>query len=273
MASQTFADLLKAAVEDIAAHGYDSADRVAFWSEQIRAAAERTLRSPDAIDRMLREGLAAIYRRLIDRGIIIKQHPGLSRHTIDMVAPQLRGELDRRILAAADLIKLNRDEAVQKTLHRFQGWATSVPKGGSDIIDKRKVVGDLKKPTAQEKFRDRRVEIDQGHKLIASINETIANGNGALAIIWKSHWRQANYDYREDHKGRDGKCYAIRGNWALLRGLMSKGPNGYYDEITAVAEEPFCRCDGVYVYNVGSLPDDMLTAKGRAELERVRAKV
>lgn len=270
MVSRQYADILQAAVDDIAEHGYDDPDRILRWTEAIKAAAEQSLQSPSAIDRMIREAMATIYRRLIDRGIIIKQHPGLSRFTIDMIAPQLRGELDRRILASADLIRLNREEAIRKTLHRFQGWATSVPKGGSYVIDKRKIVGELKKPTATERFHIRRVEIDQGRKLVSSISETIALGNNALAGIWHSRWRVPNYNYREKHKDRDLKVYMIRDNWAIRAGLAKVGPAGYYDEITPVAFEPYCSCSMQWLYALQSLPDEMLTEKGRAELARVR---
>jgi hypothetical protein len=45
----------------------------------------------------------------------------------------------------------------------------------------------------------------------------------------------------------------------------------YYDEITAVGEEIYCRCWADYLYNLRDLPPSMVTAAGKAELERVRA--
>jgi hypothetical protein len=90
------------------------------------------------------------------------------------------------------------------------------------------------------RFDERRVLVDQGHKLISAINRTVAEEGNAIAGTWHSHWRQAGYDYREDHKERDDHVYAIRGNWAIKDGLMKVGPAGYSDEITQAAEEPFC---------------------------------
>ena len=90
-------------------------------------------------------------------------------------------------------------------------------------------------------------------------------------MIWHSKWRQQNYDYREDHKERDLKVYAIRDNWAITKGLMKAGPAGFYDDITKVAEEVFCQCYAKFIYNIRSLPVDMLTAKGKAALADARA--
>ena len=226
---------------------------------------------PQAVENRLREALYAIYRRLVDRGEVAKFHPGVGRLTIERFTPQMRAALDRRIVASANLIRLNRDEVIEKTLRRFSGWATSVPPGGSRTTNRREVKEDVKKPLASSPFVERRVLIDQGHKLSAAISDVIATENSAIAAKWNSHWREQNYDYRVKHRERDGRVYAIRGNWALERGYMKAGDAGYLDEVTQPGEEPFCRCWVTYVYAVGRLPDDMVTQKGRDELERVRS--
>jgi hypothetical protein len=56
-------------------------------------------------------------------------------------------------------------------------------------------------------YEARRVMIDQNHKLIANIDNVIATSNNAIAAEWHSHWRQAGYDYREDHK--EATCWSI----------------------------------------------------------------
>ncbi len=270
---ETYYEVLTAAINDLTANGYDSAERIAFWSAKIREAAERQMGAPHVMEQMLRETLAAVHKRLIERGEIAKFHPGVARFTIDRLRPQIRAELDRRILAAADLIKINRTNAIEKTLQRFQGWSTSIPKGGSDAVNKAKTKTALRKAMAQLPFEERRVLIDQGHKLTASISNVIATDGGAIALIWRSHWRQAGYDYRPDHKERDGKVYLLRDSWAKAAGLVKQGPAGYYDEITAVGEEVYCRCNAVYLYALRELPAEMITPKGAAELERVRAQI
>lgn len=263
-------DVITAAVADVTEHGYDNPERIAAWMTRIRQAATASLVPEHELAQVLQSTMRAIYTRLVERGRISKFHPGAARFTIDKVRPQLRAELDRRILASANLIKLNRAEAIEKTLRRFSGWATSVPVGGSGAVDRRDVKDNIRKSLTQLPFEERRVLIDQGHKFTSALNETIATGGGAIACVWRSRWRQAGYDYREDHKERDGLVYAIRGNWAIERGLMKLSPNGYVDQITKPGEEVFCRCSYEYIYNLRDLPTEMLTTKGKAELARVR---
>lgn len=267
---ESFYDVLTRAVLDMTEFGYDSVDRVAMWLQRLKEAARRSLVPEATLDATLKATLRAVYRSKIERGGILKQHPGIGRFTLQQVAPRLRAELDRRIVASAGLIKLNRTRAIEDTLQRFSGWATSIPAGGTDAASRRAVKDQIRKPLASLPFRERRVLVDQGHKFAANLSNILATDGGAIALIWHSNWRQLNYDYREDHKERDLKVYMLRDNWAQRAGLVKAGAAGYYDQVTAVGEEVFCRCFAQYLYSLRSLPADMLTAKGRIELERVR---
>jgi hypothetical protein len=269
---RTFDAVLRAAVRDLSEHGYDSAERVANWVAQIRAAARNHRHRPGEMEARLRAALNAIYVRLVERGGLVRLHPGVARFTIEKLRPAMRAELDRRILASADLIRLNRESAIEKTLQRFSGWATSIPAGGSRATDKVAEAKLVRKSLAQLPFVERRVLIDQGHKLAASISHVVAMGGGAIAGVWHSHFRQPGYDYREPHKNIDGQLFTVRGNWALEKGLMKPSPNGYTDEIEQPAELPFCRCYYQWVYHLSALPADMLTVRGRAALEGLNRK-
>src|SRR6185437_5793301 len=250
MATPRFNDVLTAAVEDITEHGFDSEERVALWMQRLREALEQSMMPPAQLRDMLVDAMRAIYRRLIERGDILRHHPGISRYTLQNVAPHLRDELDRRILASASLIKLNRDEMVEKTLRRFAGWATSIPAGGSEVVERREVKSDVRKALANLPFVERRVMIDQGHKLTAALSETVAVGTGAIAGVWHSHWRQPGYNFREDHKERDQHIYLVRGSWAQEKDFVKVGPDGYTDAITKPSEEPFCRCFYTWLYSL-----------------------
>lgn len=268
-----FDAVLTEAVADLAEHGFDSIERVDYWTARLREAAIAAMEPPHVVEQLLGDAMAKIYGKMVERGQIAGYHRGVGRFTLEHVSPQLRAELERRIVASAGLIKLNRNAAVEKTMQRFSGWATSVPAGGSEALDRRKVKTDIRKPMTQLPFEERRVLIDQGHKLRASLSETLARGGQAIAMVWHSHWRQSGYNYRPDHKERDGKCYLLRGNWAQEQGIVKAGKPGYYDDITACGEEVFCRCYATWVYALRDLPPDMITEKGRSELERVRAMV
>lgn len=263
---ESFYETIREAVRFTATYGYESEQALNIWLDRIKRAAVGSLTPIDVVEKHLRSTLRAVYDRNVqDRGLL-RRHRGVSAFTIDKVKPELRAELDRRIAASANLIKLNRQQAIDKTLQRFAGWATSVPAGGSNVVEKQEEVTRLRKEMAKLNYEERRVAIDQGHKLAATINDVIAVGGGAIAAVWHSKFRQPGYDARPDHKERDSSVYAIRGCWALEKGLMKPGASGYTDQITQPAEEPFCRCSYQYLYALRDLPKDMLTEKGKSAL-------
>lgn len=266
----SFRETLASAIKDISQHGYDGEARLAVWLKRLKDAAEESLTSEAEMDRALRRSLGSIYRKLVDRGGL-EREAGVPLFTIKKVKPKLKAELDRRIMASAQLIKLNRKQAIDDTLQRFAGWSTSIPAGGSQAVDKGQTAADLRKSLSSLSYRERRVLIDQGHKFTSALSEIVAVDHGAIAGIWRSHWRQHNYDYRQDHKLRDEKFYVVRKCWADERGLI-KHPNGYTDQITQPGEEVFCRCKYQWIFHLRDLPRAMLTKKGAEELERVRVK-
>ena len=269
----SFQEVLNAAISDIAEYGFDSIERIDGWKRKLEHAANESLMSSISMEQKLRDGLAKVYRQAIDKGGIFKHHPGVERFTIERIKPQLRSELDRRIMASASLIKINRQQAIAKTLQRFEGWSTSIPAGGVSAEKRSEVKANTRKALKQLPFEERRVLIDQSSKLISAINDMVASESGAIAGAWVSHWRRAGYQFRPDHKERDGKVYLIRDSWADKAGLVKPGKNGYVDDITAPAQEVYCQCYYRYLYAISALPDDMLTVKGKAKLAEVRQKI
>ena len=261
-----FDDILKEAVDYVIAHGFDNSPSLASLISRLRHAAELTATPEKIVKQRMASYLEQIFDKTTSRRGISKAFTDLPILTIDRIKPELRGELDRRILANAQLIKLNRNEAIDKTLQRFSGWMTSVPKDAR-AIDKKEAIANIKKPLEQLRYEENRRNIDQGHKLIESVNAVIAIQTNAIAATWSSRWRRAGYDYREDHKELDGKTFAIRGNWAIEKGLMKRGK--YTDEIVQPAQLPFCSCSWEYISTLSQLPDDMITKKGRDALNAI----
>ncbi|QIX97449.1 hypothetical protein [Cedecea sp. FDAARGOS_727] len=271
---RVFTRTVREAVRFFLRNGYTSREELERWQSIIRQAAEGETAN-DYVS-MVSRNLTHAYDLQIGRAAALKRHPGISRFTINYLEPKLRTELDRRILASVDLIKLNRQKAVDTTLSRFSGWASSIPSADSIALkgiqgQMRETAGHIQKTAEQFDFEARRVMIDQNHKLIANIDNVIATSNNAIAAEWHSHWRQPGYNYREDHKERDKLMYLVRGNWAQKNGYIKPGDAGYLDEITQPGEEVFCRCYVTWIYNLRSIPEDMLTQKGRKFLESMKA--
>lgn len=258
----TFFQVVSEAIQFYQEFGFSSRVELERWVARIRVAALKQLKTPAETERDLKRVLGDRYKHLVTKGQILNSMPEVSRFTLEKIKPKLRRELDRRIMASANLIKLNREEAISTTLRRFQGWATSINPGGSRAVDVKEEKETIRKSIAKMPFVERRVIIDQSAKLVAAIRDITAVDGGAIALRWHSPWRRPGYDFRDTHKQRDERVYAIRGTWAIEEGYMKPGPNGYYDAITSVGEEPFCSCHAQYLFTLSKLPPDMLTQKG-----------
>lgn len=286
MSLRDFQKVIREAVKYFSRYGYTSEKSLDLWSERIATAARGSLVSPEEASAHIARHLSAVYGRMMRK---LPKHlqqlqvrsPGRMGpemffrriSSLPELAHKMRNELNSRIAVSADLIKIRREESLAATMRRFRGWASSVPPSGTPapVKDETDL---LMREFRKVRFETNRLNIDQGHKLNSSLNATLALGTGAIAAVWHSNWRQANYKYREDHKERDLQVYTIRGNWALERGLMKVGPAGYTDEITQPAEEVYCRCWYQYIYNLDRLPEAMLSEKGLkaiAALEEVAA--
>jgi hypothetical protein len=273
MASQSFYTVVSEAIRHFEQNGFTSAEELAMWTERIRKAAVDSLTPESVLNDTLTRTLGGIYKRLVDDGQLLKANPGIPKYTIERLKPKLRTELDRRMMVSRSLIKLNREQSVQKVTQRFAGWASSIPAGGSRAVDVKDTKDHIRKALTSLSFEDRRVAIDQSHKFTAALNEIVAVDGGAIAMRWNSQWKRPGYQYRKDHKERDQKVYLLRSSWAKDKGLVKPGPDGYYDDITKVGEEVYCSCFATWIYNLRDLPEDMITQKGKDELAAVRAKI
>ncbi len=258
----TFYEQVTAAIRHFQRFGFTSQAELDEWVQRLRRAALLKLQTPEQTEREITAALHARYTQAVTKGGLERQMPALPRFTIEKVKPQLRRELDRRISVSASLIKLNRDEAISTTMRRFQGWATSIPPGGSKIVDVKDEKDNVRRALTNLPFHERRVVIDQTHKLVDAITNIVAVEGGAIAARWHSPWRRQGYAARKDHKSRDELVFAIRDCWAIQKGLMKAGPNGFTDQIERPGEFVFCSCTYEYLFYLTSLPLDMLTKAG-----------
>ena len=258
-----FRALLHEALKRYAETGPPSDIELQDWLLRIHRELDIEIPTDVESAKILRDVLESIYAREVTYGGVKRRVPDVMQYTIDQVAPQLRAELDRRIFAAADLIKINKAQRKAETLKRFAGWITSVPIGGSSTTDIREVASEIAKPVRQIKYEARRVAIDQGHKLSAAVAHVVSQQNGAIAAIWHDRGEfDKGYDARPEHLRRSGKFFLVRESWAMKEGLIKRG-GPYTDEIEQVGELPYCSCTYEYISSPGRLPDDLLTDKGR----------
>lgn len=263
---KTLSEIISEAMADIEQNGYHSPEQIEEWMIQVQAAAEREYPAQQVSD-ALRRSLDAVFSSQVSKGGLAKDlslHP----YKIHNLTPKLRNELDRRVMASAQLIRLNRNEAMARTLKRFAGWATSVPVGGGDV-DKRETKTDVVKSLKQLSYIDRRLMIDQAAKFKAALTEITALDNGAIFAYWKSQWRVAGYNYDKSHKSLDGKVFVVRDNWAMKNGLMKLDGEQYTDEVKeAPSQRPFCQCRYSWRFDLADIPENMLTEEGREYLKK-----
>lgn len=263
--SKTFYQVVTEAINFYLKNGWKNEKTLIQWNKKLRVAATKQFPKESEVTNHLKH----IYKKLVLDGGAIKNTPldGPSQITLNKIKPTLRQELDKRLFASTNLIKLNREQAIEKTLQRFNGWVTSAPPDGYFNPQKKEEKARILKSVQDLDFENRRLAIDQGHKLVANIKDLLAREGNAIAYRWHSQWRRPGYNFREDHKERDEKIYLIRGSWADEKGYLNP-VNGYYDEMTAVAEEPFCSCSVIAIYAPQRLPEEYLTERGKRAFKR-----
>jgi hypothetical protein len=259
----TFRSLIMEALRYFAETGFRSESDLQQWLLKLHAALEQELPTNRYFKAQLNAALSRVFSRDIKSGIA-NRIPGVSRYTLDRIAPNLRAELDRRIYAGVDLIKLNKAAATQKALQRFAGWVSSVPPHGIPATNFREIAKEIIKPVAQVKYEARRVAIDQSMKLSAAVAHTVAMGEGAIAGIWHDRGEfDHGYDARPIHLARSGKLFLTRDSWALNEGLITKRGVEYYDDLEdQAAVLPYCSCYVTWVTSPRDIPETLLTAKG-----------
>jgi hypothetical protein len=222
------------------------------------------------------------FDRHMKRSILSAKKQKIESWRVTRMEPVARDELERRIYAATDLIKLNRAEAVDRTLRRFKGWATSVPAGGAEV-ETRPARASMSKDAQEARYIAKRVAIDQTAKMLANVSDIVATGNGAIGGIWDAT-NEIRRKHRENHLDWHGLWFAIKGSWADEQGLIEH-PNGYIsdrfgppsrpgadDNIVMPARAINCRCELVYAYSLEDVPEDMLTPKGRLALRAAQGR-
>ncbi|BBE76220.1 hypothetical protein [Phytobacter sp. MRY16-398] len=95
--------------------------------------------------------------------------------------------------------------------------------------------------------------VDKARTLLNAADHVKATENNAIAAIWKA--RKC-----DEHASMNENVYAIKGCWALKKKMMKVGPAGYLSDTPLPRS---CGCYLTYLYNLRSLPENMLTDNAR----------
>ncbi len=150
-----------------------------------------------------------------------------------------------------------------------------VPSGGTKAKAIKSKIAEIKKELRYLVKWDRLFYTYKARSFSTEIEHIFVLTGSPLAAIWQYSDMDAQGEYQKtyNHQQRDGRVYAIRGSWAIEKGLMKVGPNGYLDEIDIPGRELGCMCSLLWLYSISDLPTNMMTEKGVAELKRARAVV
>jgi hypothetical protein len=157
------------------------------------------------------------------------------------------------------------DERINEFTDLLMDFLKQVPAGGS----KDKLIKDVITEIKQElRYLEKWTKpFGSIFSFQAEVENIFAVEGGAIAAKWAERLTPGN-EFEHDHSDRNGQIYLIRGNWALEKGLIKVGSNGFTDEITQPSEELGCPCRWIYRFSLRDLPDELLTEKGRSSIKR-----
>jgi len=157
----------------------------------------------------------------------------------------------------------------------LQRFLQHVPAGGSADREAKLAITGIKKAFRDLTKWDKLFSTIKVGSFPAAISRTLELEGNPLAAIWRYSPLDEQGEFRNaySHKELDGRIYCVPGNWAIEKRLMKAGTNGYIDNIAQPGEDFDCMCYYQWIYNLGSLPENMLTAEGQAGLNRAKKEL
>jgi hypothetical protein len=251
-----FDRLLREAAKHFTTNGYTSRSDINDWRVKLLSAAEAHLDVEGAHKRVGRI-LESAYWKALGAGRIAKKHGSVPKYAIDQLEPKLRDELERRIFATQELVEGDKRVALERLQQRFLGLATAGPNPGEAAASATAIGKVARDSRAQERM----IAVDQTKKMVATMDEVIAEDGGSIGGFWDATWDIAR-KHRPEHAARHDKFYVRRASWADEQVLI-RHPNGFMDEWDMPGVLINCQCEYNYVYDLADVPDEFKTAKGK----------
>jgi hypothetical protein len=207
-------------------------------------------------------------------GIVSSSGSQIAQH-FDVLLPTIQACLSECVVTYRLQAGCYFDQQLAKLHSLLDEFLRQVPSGGTKDKVVKSQITEIKKELRQFVKWEKLFYVYKAHSLASEIEFIFALQGNPLAAIWHHSQldEQGEYDKTYDHKMQDGNVYAVRGNWALEKGLMKVGPHGYINDSTRPAQEIGCMCHLQWIYLLTSLPSEMLTEKGRLAVARGSANI
>jgi hypothetical protein len=186
--------------------------------------------------------------------------------------PSIMERFDWCIKTYGEQASLYREDQLGRFCDLVSQLLQQTPEGGSKDNSLKRQITNIKSEVRSLAMWDELFYIYKTSSFPSEVEYIFKLENNPIACVWYYNPRDEQGDYRKtyDHRQRQGHVYAVRGNWAIEKDLMRAGPDRYIDEISRPCQEVGCMCHLRWLYALRELPQDMLTKKGKEELERVR---
>jgi hypothetical protein len=186
-------------------------------------------------------------------------------------------KLESNSNGALKITKSSRNHIFDDQTEVFQeivrAFLRDIPAGGTKNTFELKEITRLKKELSSLIGWEELFGVYKAASFPAEVDYIFGIEKHPLAAEWRYNQLDTQGEYKKtyNHERLDGRVYAVADNWAIQKGLMVAGPDGYVDDITRPCQEVGCMCSLSWIYSLRELPDAMVTPKACAELRRVRA--
>ncbi len=180
----------------------------------------------------------------------------------DEFLPSLRNLLEECVAVHAEQAGVFLAQQRSTFERLLSDFIDEIPEGGTKAAVVRSHVNPIKNALAELLQWAADLDRLQATSFASEVRDFLTPAaNNAIAMVWRySPWSCLV----SSHRDLDERLYAVRGNWALQKGLMLVPSGGFSDEVKSRRRELGCMCTFQFVFNVTGLPTDTLTPAGIA---------
>jgi hypothetical protein len=178
----------------------------------------------------------------------------------DELLPGLRALLDEHVTSYAEQAEMFFAKQKLGFDQELTAFLAGIPAGGTKTALVRSHVNPLKRTLNDLVQWDADMHRLQSMSVVSEVDDFLRpSGGDALAMSW--HYAPSSC-LVPSHKALDGRVYVVRDTWAIKKGLVHAGPNGFTDETRKFRREIGCMCSSTWLFYALSLPEEVLTPEG-----------